>query len=387
MLKVANIIEEGRWGGPQKRIALVADRLKLLNIETVVLFPKKESEYFRQILEKYQISNKQLPLHRLSNNLFSIVTYLITFIFDIFWIYKELKENDYDLIHVSGGAWQFKGPIAGFLTDTKVIWHLNDTSMPFILVWFFKHLGKKADAFFVSARRSQEYYLSHSSLVHHKCYLIQAPVDTAKYNPDLVTADNEISRYNSPIILSISNINPVKGIEVLIEAVAELKQTINDFSVLIVGAVLDTQKEYYKSLCAQIEVAGIEKHVSFLGARENIPQIMKAADIFVGSSHAESSPMSVWEAMSMGMAIVCTDVGDVPMHINSGLNGEIIPVGDSLKLSQKIHYLVDNAEVRKNYGFNARKAALKELDIAIIAKKTAEAYVEIASLKSNNGVK
>ena len=50
MLKVANVIEEGRYGGPQARITAVAEKLKENGIETVVVFPKKDSDIFSEKL-------------------------------------------------------------------------------------------------------------------------------------------------------------------------------------------------------------------------------------------------------------------------------------------------------------------------------------------------
>jgi len=45
-IKVANIILDGRFGGPQNRILQVAERLKKYEIETIVIIPKKDSEFF-----------------------------------------------------------------------------------------------------------------------------------------------------------------------------------------------------------------------------------------------------------------------------------------------------------------------------------------------------
>lgn len=66
--KVANIIEEGRLGGPQIRIAEVARRLKEHGIETTFVYPKYQSDLFKQNLDAYGIRNIRLPLHRLTKD-------------------------------------------------------------------------------------------------------------------------------------------------------------------------------------------------------------------------------------------------------------------------------------------------------------------------------
>src|SRR3989339_2017157 len=68
ILKAANLIEEGRWGGPQKRITLVATALNDHAIETTVLLPWRDSERFRQALDSAGVAWKALPLHRLGRD-------------------------------------------------------------------------------------------------------------------------------------------------------------------------------------------------------------------------------------------------------------------------------------------------------------------------------
>ncbi len=378
MLKVANIIEEGRWGGPQKRISLVAERLQKFGVETVVILPARDSDVFRSNLDDRGVDYAVLNLHRLSKSLGAVIVYLFTFLPDLYRLHRELKSQQVRLVHVSGGAWQVKGALAGFIAGIPVIWHLNDSSMPAVMVRLFRVLGRHADAFFVSAKRTFEYYLQHDVFQNHRWFLIEAPVDTVSYDPEAIFPDISIARYPFPRILIVSNVNPVKGFEVLLGAAIELKRKLPEFTVLIAGAKLETQLEYFDKLCDLVQKHELGKHVIFLGSKNNIPEIMKAANIYVCSSHAESSPMAVWEAMSMGMPVVSTDVGDVSLHINSGENGFVVDAGDAQAIAQKIMLLVEDEELRRKMGANARESALHDLDLEIISRRTAEAYTQIA---------
>ena len=68
-------------------------------------------------------------------------------------IYKE----KFDLVHVSGGSWQFKGVIAGKISKTKVVWHLNDTFTPYIVRLIFKQINFLADSFIFSSKKTKNY--------------------------------------------------------------------------------------------------------------------------------------------------------------------------------------------------------------------------------------
>jgi glycosyltransferase involved in cell wall biosynthesis len=79
-------------------------------------------------------------------------------------------------------------------------------------------------------------------------------------------------------------------------------------------------------------------------------------DVYVCSSISESSPASVWEAMSMARAIVSTSVGDVPCHISNGKSGYLVDVNDSAALGDRVIDLLMSPDLRTSFGQEARKA-------------------------------
>lgn len=378
VLRVANLIEEGRWGGPQKRISLVAAELKRLSVDTTVLLPIAESDHFRQVLDEAGVKWKALSLRRLGRGWHVLLGFAVSLPGDIFRLWRELKTGDYDLLHVSGGAWQFKGPIAGRLAGIPVIWHLNDTQMPAPLVVLFRCTGYIADAFIVSAKRVRAYYLDGTSLGRMPSYVVPPPVVTRDLSRELVVADEAVQALASPRIVTVANINPIKGLETLIEAASILKSRMEFFSISIVGPVPSTQARYFSMLNDMVEQRGLRAHVHFVGKRSHVEGVLKSADIYVCSSYAESGPMAVWEAMSMSCAIVSTDVGDVSKYLSNGENGFVIPVRNPEAMADAICKLAKDEALRIEFGKKAREVACQRLDIGVIAEKTANAYRLVA---------
>lgn len=381
-MRVLNLIEEGRWGGPQKRIALVSDALKDSGVETTVLLPLRESERFQVVLNKVAVCSKAIPLHRLGQGWRTLLVYSLTFPIDIYRIWRELRAGGYSLLHVSGGAWQFKGPIAGWLAGVPVVWHLNDTQMPRVLVTLFRRLGRLADGFFLAARRVKSYYIDGTSLETIPAYSMPAPVITGDYAREDTQPDESIWEKTFPRIVTVSNVNPIKGLGTLIESGSILKDRLDNFSISIVGSIFSTQAAYYSELNRLVAEHDLSSKVFFAGERQDVRGALRAADIYVCSSVAEASPMAVWEAMSMGCAIVSTDVGDVSEYITDGINGFIVPVGDAKAMADAICVLAEDESLRHEFGKKAREVAVRELDLAVIAKKTADAYREIVKGKN-----
>ena len=136
-MKILNIIEEGRFGGPQKRIAEVSNRLQKYGILTIVVVPNKNSEKTLRILNELNVDFKSIRLHRLTKDLGHLFGYLIFFIPEVLSLIRIIKEERIDIVHCNG-SWQYKGMIAAKIVNVKSVWHLNDTSMPgYILNIFF----------------------------------------------------------------------------------------------------------------------------------------------------------------------------------------------------------------------------------------------------------
>jgi glycosyltransferase involved in cell wall biosynthesis len=377
LVRVANIIEEGRLGGPQVRIAEVAKHLKKVNIETTVILPMYQSSVFRQKLKEYNVKTVNLPIHRLTKDKKHFLKYILYFFYEIIMLYRYFKKENFDIIHCSGGSWQYKGVIAGRLANTKTIWHLNDTKMQIIIRFIFRLLSRFfVDGIIVAGKRVKEYYEEQLASQATPIFEIQAPVDTCVFNPDKVKKDSKIMEHPGLKIVTVGNINPLKGIEYFVEMASILHEKSVNLNFFIVGSIFSNQREYSKKIYELIKKFGLT-NIHFYGPTDNIPSILKAADIYVCSSIAEASPMSVWEAIAMAKPVVATDVGDVYRFIRNEESGFIVPIRDAMALAEKTSLLIENDNIREIFGNMARRVALQYLDINICVKKHAQFYNQV----------
>lgn len=372
IIKVANIVEEARFGGPQARIVAVAEKLRGQAIETVIICPDEESERFYDEAVKRSVTIHPIGVCRLSRKPTEIVRYFLRFPKEVRGIFILLKKTNVDIVHCNS-ARQIKGVVAGFLAGKKVIWHLQDTWSPFVVRALFLPLAFMSDWFIAAGQRVRQYYLTTHGLCHKPVKIIQAPVDTCYFYPNAHNPDRKIKESSRMAVVSVGNINPAKAYESFIEAASYLRYMNPAASWWIVGQSISSQTEYCKKLVQQIERLSVENFY-FYGSCKNVRAVLAAADIYVCSSAHEASPISVWEAMSMGKAIVSTDVGDVKRFIQDGVNGFIVPVGDPKAMASKIRLLAENQHLREEFGRKARDVACRELDLTITARRHAEVY-------------
>ena len=85
---------------------------------------------------------------------------------------------------------------------------------------------------------------------------------------------------------------------------------------LVLGNTSISQSKYQNALIRKVYQLGIENFY-WAGSRKDVRPLLKRFDVYVCSSKSESSPISVWEAMSMARPIVSTHVGDVPLYIQN----------------------------------------------------------------------
>jgi len=376
MIKVVNITMEGRYAGPHAFIAAIAERLKSENIETVVVFPDKDSDVFLRKLCVIDVAAKKLPLHRLAKDKRLLIKYVIFFIPELFSLYKLIVRIGANIVHCNH-SWQIKGVLAAKLARKPVVWTIHETQMPTSINIIFRFLALHfCDAFITAGEKVRAYYLSDGRFSEKQIVEIQAPVDTSIFDPEKVKKDRKIRNYSGVKIVTVGNVNPLKGIEYFMEMASILGKQHGDLNFFVVGPHYSSQKRYSKKLRKTVEDLKL-KNFHFCGQTEDVPSVLKSADIYVCSSVAEASPISVWEAMSMAKPIVSTDVGDVARFIKNGENGFIVPIKDARALAEKVALLIQEQEMRREFGLKAREAAINHLDLEICTQKHTKLYTEL----------
>jgi len=123
--------------------------------------------------------------------------------------------------------------------------------------------------------------------------------------------------------------------------------------------------------------------VKYLGFRRDIKELISICDIFVLPSYREGVPRTLLEASAMGKAIVTTDAVGCREVVEDNKNGFLVPIKDYKELAKKIKILIDNPNLREQFGKYGRIKTKKEFDIKVVVRKYMELYEELARKKVN----
>lgn len=169
------------------------------------------------------------------------------------------------------------------------------------------------------------------------------------------------------IVLYVGRLISGKGIIDLVKAVAGIN--FDEFILLVIG---DGPEE--KELKELVEKLGIEKKVSFLGAKDfdEVLAIMKVSDVFVNPSYNEGLPTTVLEAGVCGCGIVATDVGGTREIITHDKSGLLIKPKEIEKMANSIERLLRDDLERRKFA----KSAKEEIFERFNWEKSVAEYIE-----------
>ena len=117
--------------------------------------------------------------------------------------------------------------------------------------------------------------------------------------------------------------------------------------------------------------------IRFWGYRQDIDQLMKAADVFVLPSHFEGLPMSIIEAMLSGLPVIGTSIRGPREQVQHSETGLLIPPGSISLLSRAMAWLAFHPEQRKKMGENGRARALSMYTEAICLDRVMNVFSQI----------
>jgi glycosyltransferase involved in cell wall biosynthesis len=150
-------------------------------------------------------------------------------------------------------------------------------------------------------------------------------------------------------VVVVANLRPEKGHDVLIDAASEVLRRFPDARFELVGGGAERA-----ALAARATERGVAHAFTFLGHRDDVPERLATADMFVLPSRSEAFPNALLEAMAAGLPVVASSVGGVLELVENGRNGFLVPAGNAFALADRICRLMADPSLGRRLGVAAR---------------------------------
>jgi glycosyltransferase involved in cell wall biosynthesis len=187
-------------------------------------------------------------------------------------------------------------------------------------------------------------------------------IDLARFHP----ADHAGSN-----IVAICKMTPAKGVPVLLEALLLLKQRGLELPCRIVGTgpcLLE-----FQAFAREQNLTNVE----FLGSRDDVPDVLRAAQVtVVPSVWEEAFGLAAAESLAVGVPVIASRIGALPELIDEGTNGLLVAPGDPRALADALCELTSDPERLRSMSKAARAKAEREFDLNKLSRNLVEILLQ-----------
>jgi glycosyltransferase involved in cell wall biosynthesis len=179
---------------------------------------------------------------------------------------------------------------------------------------------------------------------------------------------------NGPVLCTVTQLRPGKGVETLIDALPAVAARHPTVQLVIVG-----DGPLRGALESRTRMRGVDQLVHFLGEHADPQSVLRGGDVFVLPSWAESFPYVILEAMSMGLAVIASDVGGIAEAIVHGESGLLVAPADHAALARAMLALLDDEALRRRLGEVAKSRVRQRFTRAAMIGDLVNVYEEVLS--------
>ena len=298
-------------------------------------------------------------------------------------IARIIKERKIDIVHCQRHKPTVYGTLAAYLAgkDSKVISHVRGLNRTrnlrrrLLNRLLFKRIAR---VIAVSNGVREDIVKSNPKAIREKVVTVYNGINVVPFLDCGLTRKQARARLGLPgkegfIYGTVGRLVETKGQKVLLKAFAKVYGKYPESWLLLAGA--GRLESELKVLASALD---IHERVVFLGFRRDIPEILKACDVFVLPSIAEGLPGALLEAMATGIPVIASQVGGVPEILNSADLGVMVPPSAVDELSVAMEQLCSMDEMKRNeVGKALRQRVLEQFTSEKMVSAMVGQYMEV----------
>ncbi len=357
-LRIALMLESDGPGGAENVVFDLAEALRDRGHTVYPLCPKHGDGWLGK---KLRASGFETPMFDLRRNSDRIVIRDLRLISDLAGIFKRL---DVDVVHCHDFVAAIHGGIAARLAGRPRVLTLHGHQTMCdawrrraALRWAFRHSHAA-----VAVSQATKTQLDHDlGLAPEAIQVIRngVPMRTGQgegIREELGVQDGEL------IILAVGNLIERKGHIYLLRALQSLtkEEQSPPWRLAIAGGWGGDERPKLEAFAIE---HGLSDRVHLLTYRNDVPDLMAAADIFVMPSLWEGLPLAVLEAMQMGVCVVASETSGIPEAIINEKDGLLVPPGDATALACSVGRVIRDSELRNRLAKEGKDRAMREFTI------------------------
>jgi len=296
----------------------------------------------------------------------------------------------FDIVHTHSSKTGILGRLAGRMAGVPVVMHtvhgyafpaarnVFQSGLYLALEW----LGARiTDALVLLKQDDMEVARRRLHAPLRRLHLVPNGVDVECYAPR-AEARSEIRRHKLGIdegcvaVGMVGRLWEQKNPDCFMRAAIRLLREGRDARFFLIG-----DGELAAGLEARIREAGHTDQIRILGWRDDVGELLAGLDIFVLPSRWEGLPLAIMEAMSAGLPAVVSDIPGNRDLVDHGVDGHVFSPDDDAELAARLASLIEDADLRRRMGVNARNKVLQNYGLAARVRKMERLYAQLLEAK------
>jgi len=240
--------------------------------------------------------------------------------------------------------------------------------------WLSKRKYLADDVHYIAISQAVKNVLVESGIDGSQVSIVYSGVDPFRFRHRGVARDEqEAAKWDAasgvPLLVNVAALTDHKDQFTLIHAASLLRDRGVPFRLILAGS-----GELEQQLRQQQQDARLQDQVHFAGYMEDVGPLLRAADVFVMSSHLEGLCTSILDAMSVGVPVVATSAGGIPEIVKHGENGLLSRPRDAAGLADNLQKLLAEADLREKFHKAGRETVMSRFTNDAMVEGTLDAY-------------
>lgn len=370
-VRVMYVVPDLGIGGAERHVTVLMPALAERRFDVAVVCIGAEGELFGDLVAR---GVPALALHRSKRQAVLALRELV----------REMRIFSPDVVITRGYNAEALGRIAAWLSGVphSVVWVRNDGDVErrgVVRHVVDRVLDRVTSAYFGLARAQMDYMINELKYSPDKIRLIPNGVDTARFQSGggrSALAGLGIGE-SDKVVGILAALRPEKDHATFLRAARLVAERVPQAKFLIVGE--GPMRPEIERLIGRY---GLGDRVVLTGARSDVPELLRAMDVFVLSSFSvECFPIALLEAMAAGRPAVCTAVGGVPEILEEPETGFLVPPHDPEALADRLVQILSDPVLAQQMGRAARARVGSLFSLAASVDTAEQALLEVASVR------
>jgi L-malate glycosyltransferase len=355
-LKILFYNHTGQVGGAERLLLTLLARLDRTQYAPFLVCPEGE---FRRIADEAGVPTETIGglKARFTWRFDYLLRYLNSFGQVIRELRQKVNETRPALIHANSVRAGLVATVATLGLKQTVIWHIHDLlpRHPFnTFIRAMASLSRRTRVIAV-AQASADRLVGNFPGLRRRVSVIPNAVDLQKFSANKGARECIRGELNfdedAPVIGMIGRLTPAKGQLEMLKLFPKILSHFPAARLLIVGApAFNNEHEYLQLLKQTVTEMSLSEHVQLLGARDDVPDILRSFDLLVVNSASEACSLVILEAMASGTPVLATSTGGTPEIIEHRKNGWLVTYRNDNELASGLLTVLGDSRTRAQLG-------------------------------------